>query len=128
MAQLLIMAQDNTHPDPVKDARGSWKRGMVVEVFEDDKVLTRPMPAPFFVIKISGLTKALAEKYLEAAYSSVAVDGDGNPALLCRRKYGLAWDAIPKQVQNTLNRDRYYETTWAFIRPYVRDRITGVSE
>lgn len=37
MAILLIIDQDRTHKDPVKDARGCWKRGMVVQVFEDDQ-------------------------------------------------------------------------------------------
>lgn len=32
MADLLIRARDNTHPDPVKDFRGSYKRGDIVVI------------------------------------------------------------------------------------------------
>ncbi len=32
MAELLIRAKDNTHADPVKNQRGSYKRGDIVEV------------------------------------------------------------------------------------------------
>ena len=126
MAQLLIMAEDHTHPDPVKDQRGCYKRGMVVEVFEDTKVLTQPMPAPFVVVKISGVTKAQAEKYLQ--HETDGVDTEGNPIPVRRRAFHLAWSALPLAVRNALVNNRYYETTWTAVRQYVRNIKTGVAE
>lgn len=126
MAQLLIMAVSNTHADPAKDLRGCYKRGMVVEVFEDDKVLTRPMSAPFVVVKITGVTRAQAEKYLQ--HETDGVDENGEPVITRRRMFHLAWDDMPNAVKRALRDNRYYETTWAQIRNYVRNIRTGAGE
>ena len=62
MAIFLIKDRDATHADPAKD-RLCYKRGDVVEVFEDTKPLVLPPQPPFVIVKIAGVTKAQAEKY-----------------------------------------------------------------
>ena len=37
MAKLLVYDKDNFHADPDKEYRGSYKKGYIVEVFEDSK-------------------------------------------------------------------------------------------
>ena len=43
MAEFLIKAIDDTHSDPVKDKRGSYKRGDIVQVYEDGGI--GPIPS-----------------------------------------------------------------------------------
>ena len=66
MAELLIKAVDSFHSDPVKDLRGSYKRGDVVVVMEDGHVwgkeehpkTTTYNPPHFFILKILDVTVA----------------------------------------------------------------------
>jgi hypothetical protein len=118
MAILLIFDRDNTHPDPEKDVRGCWKRGMVVEVFEDDKPLVLPPAEPFYLVKIAGVTKAQAEKYMAAH-----TDAEGR--ILCRRLYKLDTDIIPLAVKKALRDYRYFETDWPTVRNYIRNLLDG---
>ena len=65
MAILLIIDEDHHHKDPEKDARGCYKRGMVVQVFEDGTpCVDKPNP-PFVIVNVPGVSKADAEaKYM----------------------------------------------------------------
>jgi len=64
MAILLGYDKDNTHPDPEKEYRGCYRKGYVVEVFENDKPYVNPPQPPFFILSIPELTKAQVENYM----------------------------------------------------------------
>lgn len=54
MAILLIYDHDNTHVDPLKDQRGCYKRGMIVEVLDDSKhdgdLVRNPIMPPWILV------------------------------------------------------------------------------
>lgn len=128
MAILVIFGRNNTHADPVKNARGCWKLGDVVDVFDDDKPVVRPPAAPFYVVKITGVTKAQVEKYLAPETRAVTVEGREEIEVLRRRLYGLSVADIPAAIRNQLQTNRYVEVSWEQIRQYVRNKLTGVGE
>jgi len=150
MALFLIKATDATHADPVKDARGCYKRGDIVDVYEDSRhdgdLIANPIAAPFVLVRVSGVTVAQARAFLDPHRSDPLpcprCGGTGlDPQLAgtCRRCEGRAsiivivwcrlhhidWDALPTAVKNALRDDRYYETTWAALRQYVKNKLTG---
>jgi hypothetical protein len=154
MAIFLIYDHNNTNPDPVKDQRGCYKRGDIVDVFEDSKRVTIPVQPPFAVIKVAGPTREQALKYI-AAHTEMrtctrcsgtgvllALPEFGVPERECntclgtgmaevfltRRRFRLRWDDLPQVVKNELIATRYYETTWAAVKSYVRDKVTGLDE
>ena len=128
MAILVIFGRNNIHADPVKDARGCWKLGDVVDVFEDDKSVVRPPAAPFYIVKITGVTKAQVKKYLAPETRVVTVEGREEIEVLRRRLYGISVADIPAAIRNQLQTNRYVEVSWAQIRQYVRNKLTGVGE
>jgi hypothetical protein len=154
VAILLLYDRNNTHPDPVKDVRGCYKRGDIVEVFEDDKPVAVPVQPPWAVIKIAGPTKAQAMKYMaEHAETQTCVTCTGTgllpplpefglPARTCerchgsgqvsvrltRRRFRVRWDDLPTIAKDALRDSRYFETTWAASRAYIRDKVTGLDE
>jgi hypothetical protein len=134
VAQLLVMDRDNTHADPKKDRRGCYKRGMVVEVFEDSKRLAQPQPHPFVLVKIDGMTKAEAEKYLQPetvtkaefdAKGAVVTDA---PELYRRRAFVMLLDELPVGSKDALSKDRICATTAAVAKPCIQHITTGVKE
>lgn len=128
MAILVIFGRNNTHSDPVKDQRGCWKLGDVVDVFEDDKPVVRPPAPPFYIVKISGVTKTQVEKYLAPETRTVTVEGREETEIIRRRLYGISVADIPAAIRNQLQSNRYVEVSWAQIRQYVRNKLTGVGE
>jgi hypothetical protein len=120
MAIFLIFDHDNTHADPVKDAAGCYKRGDIVQVFDDAETVVRPPAPPFVVVKVAGITKGQAEQYTRGQ-----MDVDGR-TMLRRRLHGLSWADLPAGVRQALIADRYYETTWAAVRAYVKNKLTGI--
>ena len=125
MAILLIFDHDNTRADPVKDLRGCYKRGDVVQVFEDGTPCVIPPAPPFYIVEITGLSKALAEKYMQA---DTDLTNPEKPITLRRRKYGIAVAAIPAVIRTALQTNRYVKVTWTQVRDYVRNKLTGVGE
>ena len=154
MATFLIYDRDNTHVDPVKDLRGCYKLGDIVEVFDDDRQppLAIPQPPPFWVVKITGITKAQSDQFIAAHISDpvtcprcdgtgidpTPVNGESVPCHQCRgvgtvttrlrrRLYCLDWVNLPVEVQTALTTTRYYETTFALARYMVRNKATGAT-
>lgn len=125
MAIFMIYDRNNTHPDPVKDLRGCYKRGYIVQVFEDDTPLVLPPAPPFVFVKVTGITKAQAEKYIQPQTESVVLE---KPMTIRRRLYKLRWADLPAGVRNALATNRYYETTWATVKGFIRNQLTGVDE
>ena len=56
MALLLMKATNATHSDPTKDQRGCYKRGDVVDVYEDDAhngdLTQNPIMPPFAMVRV----------------------------------------------------------------------------
>ena len=126
MALLLVMGRDNANPDPVKDRRGCYKLGDVVQVFEDGTPRVTKPAGPFYIIEISGLSKAAAEKYMQPELEVTSLDQP--PVMVRRRRFGIPIAAVPAAIRSALARDRYVKVSWAQVRGYVRDKATGAGE
>jgi hypothetical protein len=125
MAVLLVKDRDATHPDHVKDASGCYKRGDVVEVYDDDKPLQVPPAPPFVLVRIMGLSKAKAQQLL-APVMAEQIGADGFALVKTRRRaVNLAWADLPLAVRTKLATERYYETTLDAVRAFIRDKATG---
>ena len=121
MADILIKATDSTHSDPVKDERGCYKRGDIVEAFEDGKMQTPPVGSPFVLVRVIGLTKAQANTYI---YSHE--DAEGNA--LKRRKFKIRVDDVPQTIKDQLRDNREVTVTLAQIKSFIRNKVTGLDE
>ena len=133
MALLLIMAENHQHLDPVKDARGSYKRGDIVDVYEDDRhdgdFAANPIAAPFVLVRVSGLSVEQARAYI-ASDRVQRIDPVHGFVLdtRTRRLFRLRVDDLPASVRQALVQDRYYATTFAAVRTFIRDKVTGVDQ
>jgi hypothetical protein len=130
MALFLIYGKNNTHADPAKDARGCYKIGDIVEVLDDSKhdgdLVKNPIAPPFYLVRITGVTKAQVEKYM-APYIDPATVGTERPVTLRRRLHNVEVASIPLAVRQKLQADRYIEFTWAQVRNFVRNRMTNAT-
>lgn len=129
MAIFLIMDRNKVNAlDAVKDVRGCYKLGDIVEVFEDDKPCVIPPAEPFYIVKVTGLSKADALKYMEPQYNTTTETVDGvsreRRTMVRRRLYHIPIDLLPKAVKTALTEKRYYETTWATVSKFVTNKIT----
>lgn len=111
MAILLVMDEDRTHNDPAKDARGCWKRGYVVECFEDDRRCVEKPAPPFIIVRVPGLSKAEAEaKYMAPVVEKRIVDVGGKmearDVMLCRRAVVLDLEAVSTQAKKPVETAR----------------------
>ena len=124
MAQLLIRLTDRTHPVP-SVASTLYRRGDVIDVFEDGQ-LTVPQPVPHWaVLTVTGLSVAQAK----AVLLPPAEDRDpttDEPTLVLRRARGLNWSALPGNLRNRLTNDRFATVTLTDVAARVIDRRTGV--
>jgi hypothetical protein len=70
MATLLIYARNNVHADPVKDARGCYKLGDIVEVLDDSKydgdLVRNPIAPEWYIVRITDVTKAQVLHFMES--------------------------------------------------------------
>ncbi|MCR4301934.1 MAG: hypothetical protein NUV51_10015 [Sulfuricaulis sp.] len=130
MALFLIYGKNNTHADPIKDARGCYKIGDIVEVLDDSKhdgdIIKNPIAPPFYLVRITGVTKAQAEKYM-APYIDPATVGTENPVTLRRRQFNVEVASIPSAIRNKLLTDRYVSVSWSQVRNYIRNRMTNAT-
>jgi len=121
MADLLIMAVNRTHPDPIKDARGCYKRGDIVEVFEHGKLQVPPANTPFVLVRVTGVTKAQADNYMVEHRELLKPFN-----LIKRRIYNIDWTLLPLSVINQLRDNRFIEVSLAQVKNYIRNKNTGV--
>lgn len=128
MALFLLLDHSNYHSDPQKQARGCYQLGDIVEVLDDSKhdgdLVANPIMPPWYLVRITGVTKEQALKYMQP-YIDPATVGTENPVTLRRRQYNVEVANIPLAVRQTLLQDRYIEFTWAQVRNYVRNRLTN---
>lgn len=115
MAIFLIMDRNKWNLNTAKDS-ACYKLGDIVEVFEDDKPCVIPPAEPFYIVKITGLKKEAALKYMEPQF-----DAEGK--MILRRLYHIPVDLIPKAVRDKVKADRYIEIPWTQARNYILDKI-----
>lgn len=133
MAELLIKAVNATHSDPLKDARGCYKRGDVVGVAPNGwnwgaKELHPPADGgKFVVLKITDVTRQQVINWVRNNWGTeidgIDFDADGETPLR-RRRVRIDVDLVPNNVRNAMNNTGQYTTTWAAIRQYFRNKQT----
>lgn len=136
MAELLIKATNATHTDPVKDARGCYKRGDVVGVAPDGwawGALELKAPATggqFVVLKITDVTRQQVINWVRNNWGTqidgIDFDVDGETPLR-RRRVRIDVDLVPNNVRNAMNNTGQYSTTWTAIRQYIRNKETNAT-
>lgn len=96
MAILMVCDRDKTNADPVKDVRGCWKRGYIVQVFEDTQKLIIPPAEPFLFVKIPGAPVDDFESWAtDPEIDTTAVVKDNEPYPVVRRRaYMLDLDSL----------------------------------
>lgn len=139
MAELLIFTRNNTHPDPVKDRRGCYKRGHIVRVEADgfgwgaceskaawiaagrDVAL---WPGDFVIVKIPGVSvatvNALIDHQTEDDAGAPVTDAEGKPVVFRRRRWRAAVDSIPSAIRNQLLTNGEVTVTPTQIKNYIQ--------
>lgn len=122
MAIFMLMDRNKVNVlDAAKDARGCYKLGDIVEVFEDDKPCVIPPAEPFYLVKVAGLKKADALRYMEPEYDRTDAE---NPVMTRRRIYHIPIDLLPKAIKKKLLKERYLEIEWKTASSYVTNKVT----
>lgn len=126
MAELLIKAISSTNPDPVKDQRGCYKRGDIVDVRPDGFEWGKEEGLPTFVkVKIPGLAVSTLKQFMESE------KGDGVviplETTVRRRKWNILINDIPSQIKQTLQTAGEVTVTLSQIRNYIKNKQTGVT-
>jgi len=117
MIDILIMGIDKTHKDPIKD-RGCYKRGDIVEVFEGGKMQTPPVNSPFLLVRVNGVTKAQADKYIVAHI-------DVDEKILKRRLYNIDFSLLPLKAKTILQTKREITVTASQLKTFIRNKVTN---
>ena len=125
MALLLVMAENHTHTDSEKEQRGCYKRGDIVAVYDDDKhdgdLVANPIQPPFVLIRVTGVTAAQVQQYIQP-------ERDAQMRPVRRRLFRIRVDDLPAGVIAQLQANRYFETTAAAVRQFIRNKVTGLDE
>ena|SRR3972149_5972771 len=138
MAEILVKAIDATHPDPDKDRRGCYKRGMPVVVMDDGHEWGKEERLPkFVIIKIPLTSKDKIMKYIDP---EPGLDVEGNIIIDRRRMWKIRLADLPLLARNKLQLSgeltikatssytETYDYTWTQIKPYFRNLLTGLDE
>ena len=139
MAELLVKAIDATHPDPTKDQRGCWKRGMIVEIRPDGCIYGTAETLPtFYKIKLPlvPMDHPLLLRLTEPQQVQDGFEEDGitpQYTSVRRRACWLKHLSIPLAARNKLAStgeliikanpayDGPYDYTWAQVKNYFWD-------
>jgi hypothetical protein len=123
VAQFLIKAQNSTNPDPVKEARGCYKLGDVVQVMPDDHVWGALESLPrYFVVKVPGLDPGKARAFLIPEMDSVESE-----KILRRRKFRLKVEDVPLAIRNKLQTDGWVSITLTQLKNFLWNKTTSVA-
>lgn len=154
MAELLILARDNTNPDPEKDRRGCYKRGMVVVVSEDGHVWGREeskavwvaegrdptqWSGKFAIVRLPGVpvgkaNELLAEQMEDDAGTPTIQPGsllrsDGPyPQRFRRRQWRLDIASLPSPIRNALISAGEFTANTTPRRQAIRDALKRVRD
>ena len=124
MALLLVYGRNNTHTDSVKDRRGCYKLGDIVQVLDEDahdgNVVANPVAFPHILIRVSGITSEQVRHVMAPEVSSVSLDRK----VITRRLFRFRLEDLPSQAKQRLQRDRYAEVTRAQAKQYLRNKVT----
>lgn len=132
MAELLLMAKNVTHPDPVENARACYKRWDIIRVEEtgyqwSPKELIPPINGGGAArVVITDVTKQQVINWVRNHWScEVAANDVVDGVMVRRRRVRIDGDLVPNSVKNQLNTNGVYTTTWTQIRQYVRNKLTN---
>lgn len=138
MPIFLVKATNASHGDPVKDLRGCYKRGDIVQAMDDSAfgredppgsgtyivddvyLAENPISDQFVMVKVTGIT-------LQRALDFMAPDIDplDPEVIVLRRRYRIRVDDIPLAIRQELQQKRFVQVTATQIRDYVRNKRTG---
>lgn len=105
MAELLIKATDHTHPDPVINRAGCYKRGMVVRIENDGfEWGKKEGPPKFAVVRILGAPASDYEKLVDAETRDDSGVDTGDTYR--RRSYRLDVDALAPDIREKMSAQR----------------------
>ena len=124
MAILLIFDHDKYHPDPEKSQRACFRRGDVVEVFDDDKPCVIPPAAPWLIVMAKGLSVENAKRLMKPAIDTKIFDTSFR-AKTRAREFVVPVDDLPKKIADELAKRRYVEVDWSEIHRHVTSKVTG---
>lgn len=125
MAEVLVFAVNKTHPDPIKDAVGCYKRGDPVIVRPDGHTwgIRETIPprngGQFVIIKIPGAPVSKVEKYILPQKDDLEPTRDQR-----RRLWRVVVDELPAAVRNQLRDTGTYTATWTQIRNFIENKVT----
>lgn len=139
-AEALVFMGNNTHPDPEKDRRGCWKRGMIVVLkpgghpwgAREDPALATP-PRTFAVLRFQGIALRRLEKYLAEQMD----DAGGvllEPVRYRRRLWQIQHAELPLRARNIIATTGFLtigpsgDYTWDQVRTYFMRLDTAVRE
>lgn len=91
--ELLLMAVDKHHPDPVIDKAGSYKKGDVVCIKNEGHEWGRLEALTHFLVVKADLTERETEEFVKPETSPV-LDTDGSPIVKTRRKYKFDFERV----------------------------------
>ena len=124
MAEILVKAIDAIHPDPVKDLRGCYKRGDVVDVRPDGFKWGNGEQWPMFAkVKIPGLDPATVKQFMDSEMGDgfvIAAD-----VVVRRRKWNILVDNIPLIIKQQLQTSGEITVTLTQIRNYIKNKQSG---
>lgn len=149
MAELLIIARDNTNPDPEKDRCGCYKRGMVVVVADDGHVWGREESKAIWIaegrdpaqwsgkfaivrlpgVPVSKVNDLLAEQMEDDTGvptlqpGSVALADGPYPQRFRRRRWRLDMALLPNAIRNALQSNGEFTANTASRRQAIRDAL-----
>jgi hypothetical protein len=127
VAEFLVKAVSVTHTNPVKDKRGCWKRGDVVNAMPDGHVWGKKEGLPkFLIVKIPGLDpkSAEAQKYVGPEY-------DGEPSddnRITRSRFNFLVDSAPLAIKESLQNTGKVTITLNEAKSILEDKTTGLTE
>lgn len=123
MAVFLIIGDSVPERGPTEVRYGP---GDIVAVYDDAKPLVIPPAAPFWLIKLTGLSVADAQEYVAAWTEPDLISSDPEATILRKkRRYAVGLSALPTPIINTLRRDGYIERAWSVVGPLIVDKMNG---
>lgn len=133
MAELLVRNIDNVNDDPEVDARGSYKRGMVVVAMPDKHEWGAAEGLPnFVVVKIPEIPVEKVQDYLQSQKLASVV--------VARRLWQIDVSLLDQALKDALDQkgeiivkatDAYkdtFDTTWTDLKAAVINKETGLPE
>jgi hypothetical protein len=119
MAEFLVFAGDNSNSDAVKDLRGCYKYGDIVEIREDGAPRGRLECLPkFYWINCNKTNKNTVDKYQSSQKTSAEV-------ITRRRLYRLQIENLNKDLLETLYKTGEINIEWKDLVKIIQNKNTG---